>query len=95
MSEFPEDESVKVLFFTKTLICSLLVKLNDIQGKVLLNFIVEPNGSISNVTVLHGIAGGCAEEAIRLVKAMPKWTPGKQQGKAVRVIVNTSVAFVL
>jgi protein TonB len=77
------------------LVYPVIARSNGIQGKVFLNFIVEPNGSVSNVTVLRGIGGGCDEEAIRLVKAMPGWTPGKQQGKSVRVTVNYSVAFAL
>jgi TonB family protein len=95
MPEFPGGEDMKLQYFAKNLIYPTIARSNGIQGKVWLNFIVEPNGSVSHVTVLRGIGGGCDEEAIRLVKAMPKWTPGKQQGKAVRVTVNTSVAFTL
>ncbi len=92
MPEFPGGEQQ---YFAKNLIYPTIARSNGIHGKVFLSFIVEPNGSVSNVTVLRGIGGGCDEEAIRLVKAMPKWTPGKQQGKTVRVTVNTSVTFTL
>jgi TonB family protein len=95
MPEFPGGEDGKQQYFAKNLIYPTIARSNGIQGKVFLSFIVEPNGSVSNVTVLRDIGGGCAEEAIRLVKAMPKWTPGKQHGKVVRVTVNTSVAFTL
>jgi TonB family protein len=95
MPEFPGGEDGKLQYFARNLIYPTIARSNGIQGKVFLNFIVEPNGSVSNVTVLRDIGGGCAEEAIRLVKAMPKWTPGKQKGKAVRVTVNTSVSFAL
>lgn len=66
-----------------------------IQGRVFVNFVVEPDGSISNVRVLRGIGGGCDEEAIRVVKSMPKWTPGKQRGQPVRVSFNLPVKFTL
>jgi protein TonB len=60
---------------------------------VFVNFVVEPDGSVSNVTVLRGIGGGCDEEAMRVVKNMPKWKPGKQRGKAVRVQYMLPVNF--
>ncbi len=68
---------------------------SGIQGRVFVNFVVEPNGSVSNVKILRGIGGGCDEEAIRVVEAMPKWTPGRQRGKAVRVSFNLPVRFTL
>ena len=56
---------------------------------------VEPDGSVSNVQVLRSLGGGCDEEAVRVVKSMPKWKPGKQRGKAVRVSYNLPVNFKL
>jgi len=67
----------------------------DIQGNVYVNFVVEADGSISNVTVARGIGGGCDEEAVRVVKLMPKWKPGKQQGMPVRVQFNLPIKFTL
>ena len=66
-----------------------------IQGKVYVNFVVEADGSISNVNVARGIGGGCDEEAVRVVKLMPKWKPGKQQGMPVRVQFNLPIKFTL
>jgi protein TonB len=66
-----------------------------IQGKVFVTFVVEKDGSITNVKVLRGIGGGCDEEAIRVVQNMPKWSPGKQRGQAVRVQFNLPVKFTL
>ena len=68
---------------------------SGIQGRVFSNFVVEPDGSVSNVKVMRGIGGGCDEEAVRVVKSMPKWKPGKQRGKAVRVSYNLPVNFKL
>ncbi len=58
-------------------------------------FVVEPDGSISNVKLLRGIGGGCDEEAMRVIKSLPKWKPGKQRGKAVRVSYQIPVFFKL
>jgi periplasmic protein TonB len=66
-----------------------------IQGRVFVNFVVEKDGTVSNARVLRGIGGGCDEEAIRVVKAMPKWTPGKQRGIPVRVSYNLPIKFTL
>ena len=64
-----------------------------ISGRVFVSFVVEKDGSVTDVKILRGIGGGCDEEAIRLVKSMPKWSPGLQRGKAVRVTYNLSVKF--
>jgi periplasmic protein TonB len=66
-----------------------------IQGTVFLSFIVEPDGSLSDVKVLNGIGAGCDEEAERVVKIMPKWTPGKQNSKSVRVRVVIPMKFII
>lgn len=55
------------------------------KGRVLVGFVIEPDDSIANVKLLRGIGGDCAEEAMRIIKSMPKWKPGKQRGKKVRV----------
>ncbi len=68
---------------------------NNITGKVYVTFVVEKDGSISNPRLLRDIGGGCGKEAIRLVKLMPKWKPGEQQGKPVRVQYNLPVRFEL
>jgi periplasmic protein TonB len=67
----------------------------SIQGTVYLRFVVEPDGSITNITILRGIGGGCEEEALRVVKSMPNWVPGKQNGHPVRVILTLPVKFSL
>ena len=72
-----------------------LARENNITGKVYVTFVVERDGSVTGVRVLRDIGGGCGQEAVRVVKAMPKWTPGKQRGKAVRVQYNLPVNFSL
>ena len=68
-------------------------KAKDIHGKVIVAFVVERDGSLSDVKIRRGIGYGCDEEAIRLIKSMPKWTPGKKNGKAVRVSFMLPVTF--
>jgi protein TonB len=72
-----------------------MAKESGIQGTVYVTFVVEKNGSITDVRVLRGIGGGCDEEAVRVVKNSPKWSPGKQRGKPVRVQYNLPVKFIL
>lgn len=68
-------------------------KAKDIHGKVIVAFVVERDGSLSDVKIRRGIGYGCDEEAIRVIKSMPKWTPGKKNGKAVRVSFMLPVTF--
>lgn len=68
-------------------------KAKDIHGKVIVAFVVERDGSLGDVKIRRGIGYGCDEEAVRLIKSMPKWTPGKQNGKAVRVSMMLPVSF--
>lgn len=72
-----------------------LARENNIEGKVFVQFVVEKDGSITNVKVMRDIGGGCGQEAVRVVKSMPKWKPGKQRGKAVRAQFNLPVSFKL
>ena len=65
------------------------------KGRVVIRFVVNEDGSVSNLTVMKGIGSGCEEEAIRVIKGMPKWRPGKQNGKAVKVFFTLPINFVL
>ena len=66
-----------------------------VQGRVFVGFVVETDGSISNVKTLRGVGGGCDEEAERVVKSMPKWKPGRHHDKNVRVSYMLPVNFKL
>jgi len=95
MPEFPGGMGELMKYLGTSIKYPPLAKESGIQGRVFINFVVEPNGSISNVKVLRGIGGGCDEEAVRVVENMPNWKPGKQRGKAVRVSYNLPVKFTL
>ena len=66
-----------------------------IQGRVVVSFIVEKDGRVSNVRLLRSVESSLDKEAVRVVKSMPKWSPGKQNGKPVRVRFNVPVMFKL
>lgn len=68
---------------------------NGIEGRVFVRFVVEKDGSITNASVARSIGWGCDEEALRLVRTMSKWIPGKQRGQAVRVSYVLPVRFKL
>jgi protein TonB len=95
MPQFPGGMGAVMKFLATHIQYPALAKESGIQGRVFINFVVEPNGQIDHVKVLRGIGGGCDEEAVRVVKSMPKWIPGKQRGKPVRVSFNLPVKFTL
>lgn len=66
---------------------------NEVQGRVIVKFIIESDGSISNASILHGISPELDEEALRIVNKMPKWTPGKNNGVAVASNFTLPVYF--
>ena len=95
MPEYPGGEKKLLEYVAKSVKYPQIARESGIQGRVFVNFVIEPDGSVSNVKVLRGIGGGCDEEAMRVIKAMAKWKPGKQRGKAVRVSYTLPVNFKL
>jgi periplasmic protein TonB len=67
---------------------------NNIKGKVVLQFVINIDGSIQDIKVMRGIGGGCDEEALNAVKKMPSWKPSRMNGKTVRVKDTLPVSFV-
>lgn len=92
---FPGGEGELNTYLTKNIKYPELAKESNISGIVYLSFVVNKNGKISQVKLLRGIGGGCDEEAIRVVKEMPSWLPGKQNGEAVNSTFNMPIKFVL
>lgn len=66
-----------------------------VEGKVYIQFVVEKDGSITDIKILKGIGSGCDEEAVRVLKKAPKWKPGKQRGVPVRVRRSIPIVFKL
>ncbi|MDA3943162.1 MAG: M56 family metallopeptidase [Bacteroidetes bacterium] len=95
MPEYPGGPTVMMNFLADNINYPEQARRDSIQGRVFVNFVIEKDGTVSNVTILRGIGGGCDEEAKRVVKLMPKWTPGYQRGQAVRVSFNLPIKFML
>ncbi len=72
-----------------------IAKENGVQGRVTLQFTVNPDGSVSNVKVLRGVDSSLDKEAVRVVSMSPKWKPGKQRDRAVKVTYTFPVIFQL
>jgi protein TonB len=95
MPSFPGGEEKLFQYLNDNMKYPSMARETNIQGKVFVNFVVDEEGKISNVKVLRGIGAGCDEEAVRVVKAMPNWKPGKQNGRAVPVSYNLPIQFKL
>lgn len=95
MPEFPGGAAKMMEYIQKNIKYPMMARESDIQGRVFVSFVVEPDGSITNVAVLRGIGGGCDEEALRVVQSMPNWKPGKQRGSAVRCSFTVPIVFKL
>lgn len=93
--EFPGGADALYKYLAQNIKYPQLAREQNITGRVYVTFVVEKDGSVTGVRVLRDIGGGCGQEAVRVVKSMPKWTPGKQRGKNVRVQYNLPVNFSL
>jgi len=95
MPQYPGGEAERNKFLAVNIVYPQQATENGIQGTVYVSFVVDSKGNITDVKVLRGIGGGCDEEALRVVKMMPHWSPGKQNGKPVRVLFNMPIYFKL
>ena len=93
--EFPGGEQAMRSFLRDNIRYPLMARESGITGTVYVTFVVSKSGKISDVKLLRGIGGGCDDEAIRVVKTMPAWIPGRQTGKPVPVQFNLPIKFSL
>ena len=91
--EFPGGQNALMAYIKKTLRYPAFAAENGIQGRVTLSFVVERDGSIAQIEVMRSPAEELSKESIRVVQTMPKWKPGKQRGKAVRVKYVLPITF--
>ena len=68
---------------------------NKIEGRVVLKFVVDEKGEVRNMKIVRGVAGGCTEEAVRVLKNMPQWKPGRHGGRNVKVYFTLPITFIL
>ena len=95
MPEFPGGAEAMMKFIAGNIKYPEAAIDKNIEGRVFVSFVIEKDGSVSNVKVLRGIGGGCDEEAARVISSMPKWKPGKQKGEFVRVSYQIPIMFKL
>ncbi|MFV0290646.1 MAG: energy transducer TonB [Mangrovibacterium sp.] len=93
MPEFPGGVAALRAYISKTVKYPTSALNNNVQGTVYISFVVNQDGGIEDVKVLRGVDPDLNEEAIRVVQSMPKWKPGMQGGKAVRVSYQVPVKF--
>lgn len=95
MPEFPGGTDEMMKFLGNNIRYPVIAQENGVTGMVILSFVVSKTGQISDIQVVRGIGSGCDEEAVRVVRKMPAWKPGKQGGAAVPVKFTLPVRFAL
>ena len=93
MPSFPGGQGALFEWLSKNIKYPVVAEENGVQGRVIMTFVVERNGSITDVQVVKSVDPSLDKEAVRVVKAMPHWIPGKQNGSAVRVKFTVPVTF--
>lgn len=94
-AEFPGGQAALMKWLSQNIRYPEAAQQNDIQGRVIVKFVVERDGSISQASIVKGVDKDLDREALRVVKKMPKWQPGKNNGVAVRSYFNLPVTFKL
>ncbi len=92
---FPGGEIEMFKFIAKNLVYPSIARENGVQGTVYVGVVINLDGSLTDVTVKGGVGAGCSEEAVRVIQSMPKWIPGTQNGKIVRVAYTIPIKFKL
>lgn len=95
MPEFPGGEMALRQFIANAIKYPVIAQENGIQGRVYVTFVVDKDGSISDARIARGVDPSLDKEALRVVNTLPKWKPGKQRGKPVRVSYTVPINFVL
>lgn len=93
MPTFPGGDAALMEFLGKNIKYPVVAQENGVQGRVVISFVVERDGSITDVKVARSVDPSLDKEAVRVVKSMPNWIPGKQNGSSVRVKYNVPVSF--
>jgi protein TonB len=93
MPSFPGGQSALMQYLQSNVKYPVVAQENGVQGRVVVSFVVERDGSITDVQVVRSVDPSLDREAQRVVRSMPKWIPGKQNGQAVRVKYNVPVSF--
>lgn len=95
MPTFPDGTEAMYKYIYDKIKYPAIARENGISGQVIIQFVVSKEGEIQKAKVVRGIGGGCNEEALRVVNGMPRWKPGKHNGRAVPVTFTLPIKFVL
>ncbi|MBR5747839.1 MAG: energy transducer TonB [Prevotella sp.] len=95
MPQFPGGSQSMLEYLSKNIKYPVVAEENGVQGRVIVTFVVERDGSITNEKIVKSVDPSLSKEAIRVVKSMPHWIPGRQKGSAVRVKYTVPVTFKL
>lgn len=95
MPSFPGGEAALFKYLQQNVKYPQMAKDAGITGRVFVSFVIDKSGNVTDTKILRGIGGGCDEEALRVVKAMPDWSPGKQRGRSVNVEYRLPINFIL
>lgn len=95
MPEFPGGENALRSYIAKSIKYPIIAQENGIQGKVYVSFVVDKDGGISDAKIVRNVDPSLDKEALRVINSLPKWKPGKQRGKPVRVAYTVPISFVL
>lgn len=95
LAEFPGGFDALGNYIATSIVYPEQAKADEVEGRVFVQFIVEPDGSVGDVTLFRGIGSGCDEEAMRVIKTMPQWKPAQFKGKPVRSRFQIPINFVL
>ncbi|GET32511.1 protein TonB [Prolixibacter bellariivorans] len=95
MPEFPGGDLALRKYIANSIKYPVIAQENGIQGKVYVNFVVNTDGSVTNAKIARGVDPSLDKEALRVINSLPKWKPGKQRGKPVRVSFTVPINFVL
>lgn len=93
--EFPGGEAAMFQWISKNIKYPEIAKENGVQGKVFVQFVIDKEGKVTDVQVIRGVDPSLDKEAVRVIKSMPAWKPGKQRGKPVKVSFQLPINFKL
>jgi protein TonB len=95
MPEFPGGMAAMQKFISSNIKYPRAASAQGLEGRVIVTFVINGQGEVDKVEVVKGIGGGCDEEAVRVVKMLPKWKPGRQNGRPVSVKFTVPIKFAL
>ena len=95
MPEFPGGDAALLSYLAKNIDYPVIAQENGIEGKVYVSFVVDKEGRVFNVALVRGVDSSLDREAIRVVKSMPRWKPGRQGNTEVKVRFTVPIKFTL